>query len=114
MASIAEDDKLILIALGATNMVNDQTNEHGEHSHRKIFIHIDSKEYEAPKAEMTGQELRNLAHPPIGNQYNLWLETPGPGDDKLVEDAEIIRLHDVMCFYSALKQINPGATDAIA
>lgn len=95
-------------------MVNNQTNEHADNSHRKIYIYLDSTRYEAPKAEMTGQGLRDLPNPPIGPQYNLWLETPGPGDDKLIGDTEVVRLHDGMVFYSSLKEINPGAIDAIA
>ncbi len=97
------------------NESDERRHEHGGgHNHPIVYIYIDTHKYQAPKPDMTGEELRNLAKPSIGNQYNLWLEIPGLGDDKLVGDAEIIHLHDGMCFYSALKEINPGATDAIA
>jgi hypothetical protein len=85
-----------------------ETPTHDRPGHR-IEIRIDHKPYEAPKPVMTGTELRALANPPIGPDYDLWLENPGPEDDIKVGDAQPIHLKDGMHFYIAPKTINPGA-----
>ena len=85
---------------------------HDHHKHHDIFIHIDHKKYDPEKHEMTGTELRLLAQPHIGPDYDLWLETPGPGDDDKIADSQEVHLKSGMSFYSVLRQINPGATYA--
>ena len=57
---------------------------------------------------MTGTELRNLAKPPIGNDYDLWQDVPG-ADDILIGDNDPIELKPGMHFYSAPRKIDPGA-----
>lgn len=81
---------------------------HQEH-HQKHYIHIDHKKYETSMCELTGEQIRKLAVPPISQEYDLWLETKGPGDDRKIEDHERVRIDDCDSFYSAPKQINPGA-----
>jgi hypothetical protein len=56
---------------------------------------------------MTGAQLRRLAEPNIGPDYDLWQEVPG-GEDNLVDDKERITLRDGMGFYSSSRDINPG------
>ena len=73
-----------------------------------IIIHIDHKQYTAPKTPMNGLELRALAEPDIGVDHHLYQVMPGPADDDLVEDAENVALKNGMHFYSAPKTINPG------
>ncbi len=76
---------------------------HGE----KLTIVIDSKKYRAPARVMTGAQLRRLADPNVGSDFDLWQEIPG-GEDNLVGDHERIKLADGMGFYSASREINPG------
>ena len=73
----------------------------------KLVIVIDGKRYRAPARVMTGAQLRQLAEPNIGPEYDLWQEVPG-GEDNLVEDKERIKLRDGMGFYSSSCEINPG------
>jgi hypothetical protein len=79
------------------------------HPHLPIAISIDRKPYKAPKTPMTGAELRALADPPIGSDRDLFLEVPGRGQDRLIQDAEPVDLKEGMHFYSAPKTVNPGA-----
>lgn len=80
-----------------------------EEHHHKVAIRIDHKPYEAPKETMTGLELRALADPPISQDYDSWLEHPGPEDDIKVGDDQPIHLKPGMHFYISPKTINPGA-----
>jgi hypothetical protein len=73
----------------------------------KLVIVIDNKKYRAPNRVMTGAQLRRLADPNIGPEFDLWQEIPG-GEDNLVGDDERIKLADGMGFYSASSEINPG------
>ncbi len=90
-------------------MANEQ--EHEQASHKKIEIRIDHKVYTAPKNPMTGSELRKLADPDIGPDYDLWLENPGPEDDIKVGNDQPIELKSGMHFYVSPATINPGASD---
>jgi hypothetical protein len=80
----------------------------------KISIHIDKQQVFAPKAEMTGAEIRALASPPIGPDHDLYLEVPGKAEDHLVSDTETVKLKSGMHFYGAPGKVNPGAHDAAA
>lgn len=73
----------------------------------KLTIVIDGKKYRAPARVMNGVQLRRLAEPNIGPEYDLWQEVPG-GEDNLVDDKERIKLADGMGFYSSSCEINPG------
>lgn len=73
----------------------------------KLIIVIDGKKYRAPARVMNGAQLRRLAEPNIGPEYDLWQEVPG-GDDNLVGDKECIKVRDGMGFYSSSCEINPG------
>jgi hypothetical protein len=65
--------------------------------HHGVEIFINNKPFEAPKPEMTGRELLSLAGLSDANQ--LFLEVPGPGDDRPIGlDAEV-KLHKGMRFY---------------
>ncbi len=90
-------------------------NEHEHHEHeKKIEIRIDHKVYTATKNPMTGSELRKLAEPHIGPDYDLWLEHPGPHDDLKVANDEEVHLKPGMHFYISPATINPGASDGLA
>jgi hypothetical protein len=77
------------------------------HPGEKLTLVIDGKQYRAPTRKMTGAQLRRLAEPNIGPDYDLWQEVPG-GEDNLVDDKERITLRDGMGFYSSSRDINPG------
>lgn len=77
------------------------------HPGEKLTIVIDAKQYRAPTRKMTGAQLRRLAEPNIGPEYDLWQEVPC-GDDNIVDDKERITLRDGMGFYSSSRDINPG------
>lgn len=73
----------------------------------KLTIVIDNKKYRALARVMTGAQLRRLADPDIGPDFDLWQEIPGD-EDNLVSDHERIKLVDGMGFYSSSCEINPG------
>jgi len=85
--------------------------QHKEHD-KEIPIEIDHQPCKAIKASMTGAELRSLAKPAISDEYDLYREVPGHGDDDKIEDAMTVELKPGMHFYSVLRQINPGANNA--
>ncbi len=99
---------------------HEEHGHHGEHEHHghheddEFFIHIDHKKYEIEKDDLCGAEVRLLAKPPVGAEYDLYLETPGPGDDEKIADKQVVHLKHRMSFYSVLQQINPGAYRATA
>jgi hypothetical protein len=64
---------------------------------KKIKIEIDEKKYEAPKADMSGLELKQLGGVPAG--YRLFQEIEG-GTDKQIADADIVHLKGGEDFYS--------------
>ena len=74
---------------------------------KTISIIIDKKEYKAPERVMTGSQLRQLAVPPIGPDYDLLEIVPG-GDDRLITDDEEVQLKSGDRFFSAPHNINPG------
>jgi hypothetical protein len=82
--------------------------EHGHEHEKTITIHIDRKPYKVDQTELTGAQLRQVAQPPIGGNYDLWLEVPG-GEDKLIGDDESVELKNGMHFFSTQKHITPGA-----
>ena len=85
---------------------------HGHEEHRDVYIHIDHKKYDIHERELTGSKIRATAKPPIGSDYDLFLETKGPGDDRKIADHEVVKIHECESFYSVLRQINPGIEEA--
>ena len=80
-----------------------KSKDEGEHA---IVIHIDKKEFRAPKNPMTGRELKELGGVPAN--YDLWHKIPGK-DDQRVADDESVQLKNGDHFYSAPSTLNPGA-----
>lgn len=72
-----------------------------------IPVFIDRRPYEAPRNPMTGSELRELAHPPIGPERDLYLDKPGSGGI-LIDDEERVDLEADMHFFSVPKHIHEG------
>lgn len=82
---------------------------------KQVVIHIDHKEYKVTEDALTGSQLRTTAKPPISGDYDLYLENPGPGDDKKIGDTQSVPLKNGMHFYSVPREINPGAnSDGVA
>jgi hypothetical protein len=75
----------------------------------EIRIHIDRQPYIVHKHDLTGTELRNLPHPPIAENFDLWREEHGDVEDQPVSPGETIHLKEDMHFYSSPNNINPGA-----
>jgi E2/UBC family protein E/multiubiquitin len=86
-------------------MAEEDDKKHHDHG---IPIVIDDKHYTAPKEVMTGEELRQLAKPPIGPDRDLFEVVPGNHDDIKVANDQKVHLKPGMHFYSAPATINPG------
>lgn len=71
------------------------------------FIHIDREHFTVTKDSMTGAELRNLPHPPIGADRDLFEVVPGGTDCKIGND-DVVEIKNGKRFFSAPAQINPG------
>lgn len=78
--------------------------------HEQTNIQIDRVHYRVPVEDMTGQQLRELASPPIPDTRDLFRVVPGDEDLK-VEAAATVHLHDGMRFFTAPARINPGARE---
>ena len=71
----------------------EQHDQHGV----TINIFINDVHYRVTEPTLTGAQLANLGGVPEGNQ--LFLEVPGPGDDRAVGREEPIELKSGMRFY---------------
>ena len=88
----------------------EQVSQGRETGHEKrITIHIDRAEFKVTAESMTGAELRDLPTPAIGQDRDLYLEVPGPGDDQLIGDADVVKLKDGMHFFTTPRVITPGS-----
>ena len=79
-----------------------------------VTIFIDHKQYKTTATVLSAEALRALAVPPIGADRDLFLTEPGPADDRLIADGEMVELKNGMHFYTAPRSINPGGTHAAA
>lgn len=78
-------------------------------SHQHEFhIQIDRAHFTVSQEQLTGAQLRALPTPPIGPDRDLYEIRPGQ-PDLLVEDSTVVTMHDGLRFFTAPKQINPGA-----
>jgi hypothetical protein len=82
-----------------------------EHEHsgksKETVIFIDKKQFKVAAESLTGAQLRQLPHPPIGDDRDLYREVPG-GEDVLVGDGDAVQLKDGMHFFTTPHTINPG------
>lgn len=75
--------------------------ENGEHERpdeRHVPIFIDNVRRIAPRQHMTGAELKVLGEVPAN--YQLFLEVPGPGEDRGIRNDEVVKLLPQQRFYS--------------
>lgn len=75
---------------------------------KKFVIHIDQSEFKVASNSLTGAELRGLPTPAIGQDRDLYLEVPGPGDDQLILDTQEVELKNGMHFFTTPRVITPG------
>jgi len=80
----------------------------GHNDEKSITVHIDRAEFKVTAESMTGAQLRDLPTPPIGPDRDLYLEVPGPGDDELIGDDQVVPLEDGMRLFTAPRAITPG------
>jgi hypothetical protein len=75
---------------------------------RAFTIKIDRIEYQVHERKRTGAQLRNLVHPPVGPERDLFEVVPGGSDVKIGDEIEV-KMRDGLRFFTAPAQINPGA-----
>lgn len=78
-----------------------------EKPEQEITVHIDRKPFKVEAKKLTGTQLRALPTPPIGTDYDLYLEVPG-GEDELIPDDQEVKLKEGMHFFSTQRHITPG------
>jgi hypothetical protein len=66
-------------------------------SRKRIRVFVNDEPFFAPEPTMTGAQILALAGLPEGNQ--LFLEVPGPKDDRPIRPDEPIELRSGMKFY---------------
>mgnify|MGYP000847094624 FL=1 len=66
-------------------------------SRRKLRIFVNDQPFFAPEPVMTGAEILAMAGLPEGN--HLFLEVPGPEDDRQIRPDEPVKLKSGMKFY---------------
>lgn len=93
---------------GQSNDTN-HDHQHGHEDREPIVIFIDDQRLIAPAQRMTGEALRNLPHPPVLANRDLWLEVRGPGDDVLIRPEVTYEIKRGSRYYTAPSTINPGA-----
>jgi hypothetical protein len=84
-----------------------EAHEHHHEHHEHVEIFIDKKEHKSPNPT-TGAALYKLGgvNP---NEYDLYIEIHGKGEDKLIPDDHIeIHLKNHEHFFTVQKKLNPG------
>jgi hypothetical protein len=86
--------------------------QHGEdHPDHDFQIQIDRVHYTVEKADLTGQELRDVPTPPVGPDRDLFEVVPGHPDRKIENDKEV-EIKNGLRFFTAPAHINPGRCQA--
>lgn len=74
---------------------------------KKITILVNNRPFEAPKAVMTGREIKELGGGPLDYWLVLNVKSPDPvagGDDRQIQDGESVELKSGMRF----RIVNPA------
>ncbi len=74
---------------------------------RKFQIQIDRIHYTVESSEMSGAELRLVPTPPIASDRDVFEVIPG-GQDRKIEDADVVKINNGQRFITAPAHINPG------
>lgn len=72
------------------------------------MIRVDRKRFHIDRSPLTGAEIRQLPQPPLGTDVDLYLEVDRDVDDRLINDADRIRIEAGLDFYSTPSTITPG------
>ena len=77
-----------------------------------LHIRLDRQDFEVSPADLhdgtlTGQQIRELATPPIAPDRDLFEIVPG-GSDQKIGDEDTVTIRDHIRFFSAPRNINPG------
>lgn len=88
-------------------------NSKEDHGHRpeQFQIQIDRVHHEVHQQRMTGQQLRQVPAPPIGEDRDLFEVVPGHSDLK-VELTTVVQIRNGKRFFTAPATINPGRCGA--
>lgn len=79
----------------------------GPHPH-EFHIQIDRAQFTVTASQLTGTQIRALPPTPVAADRDLYEIRPG-SSDVLVGDSDEVTMHDGLRFFTAPKQINPGA-----
>jgi len=88
-------------------MTNETSPEHGKHP-VQFQIQIDRTHYTVTDPQMTGAEIRRVPPTPIGTERDLFEVVPG-GQDRKIEDSDVVEIRNGQRFFTAPAQINPGS-----
>ena len=75
---------------------------------RDFQIQIDRVHYTVTQRELTGAQIRQVPPTPIGRDRDLFEVVPG-GQDRKIDDADVVEIHNGQRFFTAPAQINPGS-----
>lgn len=67
---------------------------------RHIHIEIDGKPFTVTEEDLTGARLKQIGGVP--EDYQLFLEVPGPRPDRGIRDDELVELKSGMKFYGVV------------
>src|SRR5690242_12430851 len=73
-----------------------------------ITIYIDRNAFRVARRAITGRELRELAIPPVGGDYELFQVSVGTEPDLLIHNDEVVELAPQGEFFSAPRMIMAG------
>lgn len=74
-----------------------------------FHIKIDRTEYKVTVEELTGEQLRQLPHPPIGADRDLFEVIPDQPDRKITPDY-VVEIYNGKRLFTAPAHINPGSS----
>ena len=83
--------------------------DHGRH-HEMFKVRIDRQSFEVALQRITGQQLRDLAKPSIGDDRDLYEEV-AHGEDKLIGKSDVVTLKEdgITAFFTSPTHVTPGA-----
>lgn len=73
-----------------------------------VYLEIDRIPYRLNAGDYTGRQIRHFAHPPIGEDRDLWLFQPGANDLLISYDDLAVIRHSGHRFFTMPRHINGG------
>ncbi len=74
-----------------------------------VYVQIDRAPYKVAPGIYTGSEIRAFAHPPIGDDRDLWKVEPGENDRKIEDHMGVTIRTSGVRFFTAKAVINAGS-----